>query len=220
MAADMPSSWSNLLTRWRNRVAVHQPAGPFFRYEISDDPLEEDPAIYGLTPAEFKAILQISEKVNTKRPGRYVRQLEKLIEKYPQVPKLWNHLAIAYRSAGRLEDYERIAEETLLRFPDYLFGIVLLAMLRLDQRRPEEVTKILGGRIALHDLQHGRLHYHLSEVLAYYGLMVRYHLALGKRELAARYLDSLEQLAPDHPVTEQARSQMLLSLSDVMLGDD
>lgn len=210
-------SWSKMLKQWRNRAAEYVPKGPFVTLEISDDPVEEDPAIYGLTAAEYETIQDIAEKVNAEKPGQFVEQLEQMVEQYPQVPKLWNYLAAAYQSAGRLEDCERIAEETYRRFPDYLFGFVMLAMLRLDQGRADDVTAMFDGKIAIHDLQHGRLSYHISEIMAYYLLMVRYHLAIGKSELAGRYLDGMEQLEPKHPATEQARSQMLLDLAETML---
>lgn len=216
---NMPArpSWKQLLKQWRNRGAQPVPVGPLVRLEVSDEPVVEDPAIYGLTAEEYQQIQDISEKVNFERPGQFVVRLEQLIEQYPQVPKLWNHLAVAYQSAGRQADYERIVEETYRRFPDYWFGFVLLATLRLDQKRADDVTAMLGGKLAIQDLQHGRLSYHISEIMAYYLLMVRYHLALGKPEWAGRYLDDMEQLEPKHPATEQARSRMLLDMAETML---
>lgn len=211
------SSWKQLLTQWRNRAAQYVSVGPLVTLEVSDDPIEEDPSIYGLTADEYRQIQDISEKVNFEKPGQFVERLEQLVEQYPQVPKLWNHLAAAYQSAGRQADYERTAEETYRRFPDYWFGFVTLAMLRLDQKRVEDVTAMLGGKIAIHDLQHGRLSYHVSEIMAYYLLMVRYHLAIGDSALAGRYLDAMEQFEPMHPSTEQARSRMLLELANTML---
>lgn len=195
-------------------------AEPAFAYEIDDEPVVESPADYGLTQVELDSLQQVSQELHDNGAAPMVGRLVALVKKYPQVPKLWNHLGVAYEAVGRMDDSERIIEETHRRFPDYLFGKISLGMLRLTQDRANEIPEILGGTFLLHELQHGRMTYHISEIMAFYAFLGQYILAVGNRERAARYLDALESLEPEHPLTEMLRSQMLLSLSELMLGND
>lgn len=197
-----------------------RPAEPAFAYEIEDEPVVESPADYGLTAGEYQSIQQVSQDLHEQGAAKFVATLEKLVEQYPQMPRLWNYLGVAYEAAGRTADAQRIIEEIPRRFPDYLFGMISLGMLRLSQDRPDEIPQILGGTFILHELQHGRMTYHISEITAFYAFLGRYFLASGDRGRAARYLDALESLEPEHPLTQMLRSQMLLSLSELMLGDD
>jgi hypothetical protein len=218
---DFPSL-AELFLASRRSLADHNAAEslPQYCYEIVNEPVEDNATDYGLTQDDLNRIQEISQELHDKKPSRLVKRLEAMIEEYPQVPKLWNHLAIAYQSAGREQDYQRVVEETYRRFPDYLFGIINYAMLRLHEGHPEEIPTILRGTFVLHELQGGRMTFHISEVISFYGLLACYFLEIGDREKGARNLDAMEVLDPDHPMTVQVRSKMLLSLAEMMLGDD
>jgi hypothetical protein len=183
-----------------------------FAYEINFGPMEIEDGVSRLTDSERDAIDGISNELRTTKASKLVSRLEEMTKRFPDVPKLWNHLAVAYESARRKSDYERIVEETHHRFPDYLFGTLNLALLRLHQGRPEEVPRILEGKFLLHDLQGGRMRYHISEVRTFLVLLARYFLAIDAIENAASHLDSLEQLDPEHPATKNVRAAMLAKL--------
>lgn len=200
--------------------SLESQTGELFCYEIVDEPIEESPSDYGLTAEQLDEIQHVSQELHDTKPAKLVTRLEAMIDQFPQVPKLWNHLAIAYQAAGRTKDYERVAEETYRRFPEYLFGIINYAMLRLQQGQTDEVPQILHGTFALHELQNGRITYHTSEIRSFYALLALYFMDIGEREKAGRILDALEQLDPDHPVTAMVRSRMMLSLMDLALGED
>lgn len=194
--------------------------GELLSYEITTEPISENPADYGLTANQYGQITKITEQLRDQSPGAMVQALENLIDQYPHVPKLWNHLAVAYQAAQRSGDAERIIEDTYRRFPNYLFGIMNYAMQRIQQGHPEDIPGILRGTFAPHELQQGRQKFHLSEIRSYFGMLASYFLAIHQPERAAGYLDILEELAPEHPLTQTVRSQMLLQLSEVMLGGD
>lgn len=188
-------------------------------YEIDYDPIEVDPANYGMTAEELGRVTRISQEIYENHSADKISTIESLIEKYPQFPRLWNHLAVVYQSAGRDADAERVIEETYRRFPDYLFGISNYALLRLQQGHPEDVPRILKGTFALHELQNGRTHFHVSEVTNFFGMLAYYFLEIGELETAARYLDTLEEINPEHPMTETVRSKLILAMADIAFGE-
>lgn len=189
-------------------------------YEISHEPVADDYAAWGLNAQDWERISRVSQQLHDQNPATLISELKSLINQFPRCPKLLNHLAVAYQAAKRTEDADRMVEETYRRFPDYLFGIVNYCHLRIRQGHPEEVRAILKDDFALHRWLPGREIYHVSEAVSFFGLLVIYFLAIDEPKQAAGYLDMLEQIHPEHPITSMARSKMLLCLSDVMLGDD
>jgi hypothetical protein len=125
---------------------------------------------------------------------------------------------VAYNATERSEDANRIIEETYRRFPTYLFAITNYGMVRITQGHPEDVPKILGGNFLLHRVQEGRTRFHISEAVSFFGLLGHYFLAIHQPKQAAVYLDILEKIAPDHPMTQQVRSQMLLAMAEMTYG--
>ncbi len=222
-----PSSWSDFLGSLVGRsptrpIAEQDPKRPvviqLVSYEITTEPIDDDLRELGLTAEQRKRINRISEELHGPHPDRLTPTLEKLVEEFPDVPKVWNYLAVAYQAAGRHEDSERVIEETYRRFPDYLFGMTNYGMQRLHKGHPEDVPGILHGKFALHEQMQGRQRFHLSEASSYFGLLASYFLAIQDLEQASTYLDMLEELAPEHPLTRQIRSQMMLALFEAATG--
>lgn len=222
-----PFSWLNFLGSLVGRAngkpsELRDPKRPvviqLLSYEITTEPIDDDLQELGLTAEQLERINRISEELHGPHPERVTPTLEKLVEEFPNVPKVWNHLAIAYQAMGRHADEERVIEETYRRFPDYLFGLTNYGMQRIHQGHPEEIPQILHGNFALHELMQGRRRYHLSEARSYFGLLASYFLAVQDLEQASTYLDMLEELDPDHPLTQQVRSRMMLALFEAATG--
>ena len=182
------------------------------QYKVSFEPIENDPAERKLAPEQRSRIRQLSQEFHDSNPAQMVERLEAMRDEFPQVRLLWNHLDCAYTEAGRKRDADRLTEETFRRFPDYLFAMMNYALMRLQQGFPGEVPTILGGRFTLHELQKGRTTFHVTEVVAFSGVMALYHLSKGEREFAANHLDIMEQLDPENPLTKMVRSRMRGSL--------
>jgi hypothetical protein len=188
-----------------------------FSYEISDEPMS-DRWLDDLSPEDRARIDDASQRLHEHDPGTMIAEFEALKQEFADVPKIYNHLAVAYVSAGRKQDYRRIVHETYERFPDYLFGIIGMGELALMENRLEDIPDIFHHTMVLHQLQGGRRSYHLSEVTAFYAFFGRYFCKTGDVEVAASYLDMLEQLNSDHPLVEQLRKLVMFSMMGGLPG--
>lgn len=126
-----------------------------------------------------------------------------MIEEFSHIPQLYNHLANAYQNAGQYDKAAEWIEKTYQRFPNYLFGVSNYCLLLLSKGQVEKVTSILGGRYGIHQWITNRRRYHVTEVIAFHGLMARYFAALGEGEIAESYYRMLHDIAPDHPLTRE-----------------
>lgn len=126
-----------------------------FCYEITEEP-RLDPELEALPPRDLERILDVSQRFHEHDHASFIPELEAMIKEFPGIPKLRNHLALAYLSAGREDDYARVIRETYERFPDYLFGIVNMGQLALKEGRVDDVPAIFHHTMLLHELQGGR----------------------------------------------------------------
>ena len=126
-----------------------------------------------------------------------VRGLLKAIERFPTVPSLKNYLAVAYTLRKQPEEAAATTEMTLKAHPDYLFGRVMAARLRIEKGRMEEALALLGPSLRLRDLYPETAFFHITEIKAYYHAVGIYHLAAGNREACAGTLIALQQLVPE-----------------------
>jgi hypothetical protein len=216
--------WSDLVAPLERRFDLSHPSPPASKkpvielvsYEISYDPVEDDFTQWGLTREDYDHITEVSERLHAGNPATMVGELETLVKKYPRCPKVWNHLCVAYQHAGRMADANRLIEETYRTFPDYLFGVANYCHLRMRQGFVDDVPEILKHDFALHHWLPGRKIYHVSEVINFFGLLAMYFAEIEEPKTSASYLDMLEQLNPDHPITQAARSRLLKLLSEIM----
>ena len=93
--------------------------------------------------------------------------LKPLIEQYPNAPQLYNYLHTAYQKLGDRSNAQRVLQETLERFPDYLFGRIAYATDCLQRGEAEKVPEIFEGKYELKLLYPGRERFHISEALVF-----------------------------------------------------
>lgn len=157
----------------------------------------------------------------------WVPQLEDWISRGADVPQLYNRLAGGYNQAGRDADCDAMVRRTYERFPDYFFGKVGYAQLRLEEGHPDEVLKIIGGSFAIDQIA-GRSTLHSSEVRAWGLLMVKYWIAMGNVEQAQGACALVRSVAPDRPLTEslermiqrEVLSSALQRVQEIMQNED
>uniref|UniRef100_A0A7C2K148 Tetratricopeptide repeat protein n=1 Tax=Schlesneria paludicola TaxID=360056 RepID=A0A7C2K148_9PLAN len=214
-----PKPSQKILSQWRRSrrptdgVIIDDDAQEVhcFAYEISCEPMS-DRWSDALSPQDRKRIEDASQRLHDGDPATMVAEFEALVRELPDVPKLYNHLGVAYLHSGRLDDYVRTVKETYDRFPDYLFGMIGMGELALQEGRLDDIPGIFHHTLVLHELQDGRKEYHLSEITAFYAFFGRYFCMTGEPAVAAAYLDMLEELNPDHPLVENLRKELLLAL--------
>ncbi len=174
-----------------------------FEYEITDEPMP-DPAYERLAPADRERIQRAAEQVHDDA-GAAVADLERIVAEFPDLPTPRNHLAAAYGAAGEHDRAAPTIEETYRRFPAYLFGMCNYVELCIRRGRLDEAAEILEGKFVLRDWCPGRRVFHVSEFVAFHGVVAIYLLATARLEEARRMSRMIDEVAPDHPMAERIR---------------
>jgi len=171
------------------------------RYEITYEPLP-DPA-YDRLPQSVKDQLErlYNELMAPDSENRLI-ELQALIEQYPDVAKIYNFLYATYERLNDRRNARRVLEETLERFPDYLFGRIAYATACLQQGEAEKVPEIFDNHFELQLLYPGRRYFHISEVLGFYSMIAWYFCARGEPDVAKIYYELIHKLEPDNPRTK------------------
>jgi tetratricopeptide (TPR) repeat protein len=169
-------------------------------YEISDEPMP-GPA-YERLPEPVKDQLEnLYHEVLTRKPKKALSILEPLIEQHPDVPSLYNYLYVAYQGLGDRTNAQRVLQEMLERFPDYLFARITHANDCLQRGEAEKVPEIFEGKYDLKLLYPERERFHLSEVLSFCAVMAWYFHTQGNHRRAETYYEMMRQLDPTHRST-------------------
>lgn len=182
----------------RQHESIAQESGPalILSYEISDEPIPE-PA-HGRLPAQVKDELEtLYNEVLLQKPKEALDVLKPLIEQYPDVPQLYNYLHIAYRQLNDQTNAQRVLQETLERFPDYLFGRIAYAIDCLQRGETEKVSQIFENKYDLKLLYPKRQRFHISEVLGFCAAMAWYFHSRGESDRAETYYELMCQLDPE-----------------------
>ena len=197
----------------RHASVVDPPANPagavqHLEYNIFDgdvgDPQSDVPN---------EIVEQVAEAMDLIYDGKgaeAVRRLEPLLERYPNVPRLYNLLRTAYVLAGQRTKASEIAERNYRLHPTYLFAKLDYAGDFLTRGQPQKVAEILENKFDLKLLYPHRDAFHISELIGLLTLVAEYHLAIGDLNFAMRCGDVLDQVAPDHPAVEALLDRMAL----------
>ncbi len=174
-------------------------AAQLISYEISNAPLED--TAYDRLPESVKDELERLYDLLRKKPKEAVSLLLPLIERYPDIPQLYNYLYSAYQLLHEQANAQRILDEMLERFPDYLFGRLAHARNYLERGDLDKVSEIFEGKFDLKLLYPDRERFHTSEVLNFGSTMAWYFHAKGDRNRAEMYYNLLQQIDPEHEAT-------------------
>lgn len=169
-------------------------------YEISDEPLR-DTALARL-PQSVKDEVDRVYYLLRQKPKEAVSLLLPLIERYPQVPQLYNYLYSAYQLLADQANAQRTLDEMLERFPDYLFGRIAYARNCLERGELDKVSEIFEGKFDLKLLYPDRERFHTSEVLGFGAAMAWYFHARGESNQAEMYYNLLQQIDPNDEKTQ------------------
>lgn len=153
---------------------THEPSYPS---DIPDEIAEKHDEAYQLL---------LREKAEAAEP-----LLKEVIAAAPDLPSVYNHLALAYEMQGRKEEAYQIVKETLDRFPDYLFARAAMARRLAQEKRFEEARTLLDPLLRLTEL-------HITEFRAM--VMAEMELALAEKrsDVARSWLNMWRNLEEDH----------------------
>jgi tetratricopeptide (TPR) repeat protein len=131
------------------------------QYEITDEPIEE-PA-YRQLPKSVKEQLERLHHDAQFHPKTAIVELLKLKKRYPQVPQIYNYLAVAYSRTGEAEKSEAITKENMRQNPNYLFAKINYAEFCLEREEYEKIPEIFEQKYDLQMLYPERKKFHVSE---------------------------------------------------------
>ncbi|MBF0131633.1 MAG: hypothetical protein HQL75_03490 [Magnetococcales bacterium] len=180
--------------------------GPDYEYvnfEITEDALP-DKKLDQLTAAERDELDAIHDQL-TLGSHKVIRRLQEFIQKYPDIPVLYNYLFVSYSCSNNTEKTIETLAKCMELFPDYLFSKIAHCHQKMNEGDMEIVPKVFDGRFDLSFHIKDRRTYHISEFTGFNALMVRYFKMIGKERIAKNFLELLERVAPDHPTTQSAK---------------
>jgi len=131
-------------------------------YEITYEPLPE-PAFDRLPQSVKDQLERLYNELMAPDSENRLIELQALIEQYPDVPKIYNFLYATYERLNDRRNARRVLEETLERFPDYLFGRIAYATACLQQGEAEKVPEIFDNHFELQLLYPERRYFHISD---------------------------------------------------------
>ncbi len=179
-------------------------------YEITDEPILDE--AYRRLPKNVKEQLDQLYELVQRRPQAAIPDLLALRERYPKVQPLANYLVVAYNRTGQTEVARQLIVENYRRNPEYLFARVHYAEICLHEGNDAEVAQIFEHKFDLKLLYPERRRFHVSEVVAFFGLLGNYFLTTGDRARAEQIYQMLHQLQPKHMYTRLLKRKLYPSL--------
>jgi len=175
-------------------------------YEITSEPIAESQ--YDRLPHHVKDAIKRLHDEAQKNPQEVIPELLDLVEKYPNVPILYNYLSVAYSQSGQPEKAKEVVRENYRRNPDYLFARLNYAELYRASGDYDKIAEIFDHKFDLKLLYPKRKRFHVSEVAGFMGLMGIYFFETGERELSETYYEFLRQLVPEYPMTKLLKQKL------------
>ena len=142
--------------------------------------LHETDNPYRNIPQDIQEQLYDLHKLADKGHVQGIKKLERLVERYPRVPILFNFLSIAYLNHGNTQKFNQLNELMLKRFPDYTISRINQANQHIINGEFDEAEALLGYNMELSEFLPNRQIFHISEVCQYYETTIRYFI--HKRE--------------------------------------
>ena len=176
-------------------------------YRIVREPGEADHNFK--TPSEIEGELgDLYSKVNKGKPSVKGR-LDKLIKRYPGVPFLRNYLAQWYNVNQQPEAANRVNDEVLRLYPNYIFAISFKISTLLGKDDIEGAERLLAGRLDIESFYPNRRAFHISELRACTSLAVDYLLATGRFDEAEERINFLGDVDHDSLATEMLQQKLM-----------
>lgn len=145
---------------------------------------------------EIVELTQVLKDGPTERQAREIRdQLTQLIEEYPHIPNFYNLRYNAIRALDGVEAFREEVEATLKRFPDYFFAKLDLIDAMLETGEEFDFADFFGGATNLSAIFPNRNLFHVSEVIKFSTIMIKYHLHLKQHVQAYAYYSDVVGLA-------------------------
>ncbi len=127
--------------------------------------------------------------------------LKEALKNEPDAPDLQFNLAMAYKLQDRQEEYNQLIEQLYQNHPNYAFGRIALAELRVQEDRTEAARDILTPML-------GWKEFHLQEWSFFCHVQVEAAAIEDNLNSARNWLDMWEQANPDDPGVETWKNRL------------
>jgi tetratricopeptide (TPR) repeat protein len=178
-------------------------------YSVTRDPLPDSWS--SLLSPEDREEMNRAHEILLSAPRRAMPFYERLAAKYPDNPSIYNNLLVA-----RGVDGPEVIQSQLERFPNYLFAKTNYGHFLLRENRPAEVLEAFEHKLKLDIIYPDRTLFHISEHLAFWGLLAAYFLKIGRFSLAFEFYLALLEWEEDYPdkigLTYDIRNHPLMTL--------
>ena len=172
-------------------------------FEITTEPMED--RRYKRLPKHVKEAFERLHYLAQSQPRQAIPELLSWIERYPDIPMLYNYLSMAYSAAGQYAEAEAVIRTNYQQNPDYLFARLNYAELCLAEGDYAQVAEIFQHKFTLTQLYPNRRRFHISEVANFMGFLGIYFFRIGQQDTARSYYELLQEIAPDFPVVKELR---------------
>jgi len=176
-----------------------------FSFEITEEPIE-DP----YTPEELKTEMDILFEKCLNAPAFAVDRLEELIKKYPNIPRLYNYISVAYSKMQDKEKSKYYVEANYRNNPGYLFAKLNYAEICMNEGNFDIIPEILENKFIIKALYPQRDVFHVTEMVNFTGIVGLYFAHMDNKDQVDLNYNILKQLAPDHPFTKKLSSYLIL----------
>jgi len=140
-----------------------------------------------------------------------MNRLNILKEKYPNVPMIYNYISILYERDGNDKKYFDVVNETIKKFPDYIFGKISLCDYYIKKNLHNKVPEVLRNKFNIY--QHyptDKEEFHVSEVRGFYSILGSYYIYCNKMENAYYCYFILCDIDNEHEVAKKLANEIVL----------
>ncbi len=178
-------------------------------FQYTDEPIVEE-NLSKMPQNDKEHLWDIYEDVR-EYPDKVLPQLLELQERYPQVPCIYNYLATAYAYLRQDQEYLSMLNETVRRFPGYLFGKISLAEYYINHNDHRKVPGIFGKRFEIYQHYPASVKvFHISEVRSFYGVVGVYFARSDKLARALFCYLTLNEIEPDHWIVRKLGDEIIM----------
>jgi tetratricopeptide (TPR) repeat protein len=138
-----------------------------------------------------------------------------LHDKYPRISSIYNHIYALNVKLDRQDEAVAVLQETVERFPDYLFGKIGLAEHYMRSKEYHKIPAVFDHKFELQ--QHfpkGTPAFHISEVISFYSVIGMYYAVTGDIAQALACYFMVVNVAPEHQTTKTFAHHLILADMD------
>lgn len=142
--------------------------------------------------------------------------IKQLVEKHPDNPTFWSHLAGTYQAVKNMDMVKKVSEEMFDRFPNYLFARVNMTLILLGEDQVEKAEEAFGKAHTLNQFYPDRSTFHISEFLALNSALIKLEIKknniLYAQKLFHIFYDVMKRFDSENlPLVKQLESDLSIA---------